>query len=333
MEFAADFAGDGWPDVLTCKFGGPTQGCYLYVNARGEPRRWDVHRVIDKFDSEIAVVRDIDGNGKPALVYSADGYVRYAEPDLADVTKPWIVHNVSERGYGTAHGIGAGDINGDGRMDILNAYGWWEPPPAGSSEAAWKYHPVAFGRYGRGKRMGGSVMAVYDVNGDGLNDVVTVLDAHGWGMAWFEQKRDAQGNISFVQHMIMDDFSTQNAGGVTFSEAHGTTYADVNGDGIPDFIVGKRYWSHRDDQMDVNPYGTPVLYWYETVRDAKAPGGARFVPHLIDNRSGAGSDILAVDLNRDGKMDVVTATRFGTFIFWNRMSSTKRNAGKEAPAK
>jgi hypothetical protein len=192
---------------------------------------------------------------------------------------------------------------------------------------------VAFGRYGRGKRMGGSVMAVYDVNGDGLNDVVTVLDAHGWGMAWFEQKRDAQGNISFVQHMIMDDFSTQNAGGVTFSEAHGTTYADVNGDGIPDFIVGKRYWSHRDDQMDVNPYGTPVLYWYETVRDAKAPGGARFVPHLIDNRSGAGSDILAVDLNRDGKMDVVTATRFGTFIFWNRMSSTKRNAGKEAPAK
>jgi hypothetical protein len=85
--------------------------------------------------------------------------------------------------------------------------------------------------------------------------------------------------------------------------------------------------------MDVNPYGTPVLYWYETVRDAKAPGGARFVPHLIDNRSGAGSDILAVDLNRDGKMDVVTATRFGTFIFWNRMSSTKRNAGKEAPAK
>jgi len=333
MEFALDFAGDGWPDVLTCKFGGPTQGCYLYVNARGEPRRWDVHRVIDNFDSEIAVVRDVDGSGKPALVYSADGYVRYAEPDPADVTKPWIVHNVSERGYGTAHGIGAGDINGDGRIDILNAYGWWEHPSAGSSEAAWKYHPVAFGRYGRGKRMGGSVMAVYDVNGDGLNDVVTVLDAHGWGMAWFEQKRDARGNISFVQHMIMDDFSTKNAGGVTFSEAHGTTYADINGDGIPDFIVGKRYWSHRDDHMDVNPYGMPVLYWYETVRDAKAPGGARFVPHLIDNRSGAGSDILAVDLNRDGKMDVVTATRFGTFIFWNRMGGTKRNTGQDAPAK
>jgi hypothetical protein len=331
MEFAADFAGDAWPDVLTCKFGGATQGCYLYVNARGEPRRWDVHRVIDKFDSEIAVVRDIDGNGRPALVYSGDGYVRYAEPDPADVTKPWIVHNVSERGYGTAHGIGAADINGDGRMDILNAYGWWEQPRAGSSGATWTYHPVAFARYGRGGRMGGSVMAVYDVNGDGLNDVVTVLDAHGWGLAWFEQKRDAEGNISFVPHEIMDDFSTKNAGGVTFSEAHGDTYADIDGDGIPDFIVGKRYWSHRDDHLDANPYGTPVLYWYQTVRDAKAPGGARFVPHLIDNRSGAGSDILAVDLNRDGKVDVVTATRFGTFIFWNKMSGNKQDAGV-APA-
>jgi hypothetical protein len=67
-------------------------------------------------------------------------------------------------------------------------------------------------------------MAVYDVNGDGLNDVVTVLQVHGYGLAWFEQKRDAAGQISFVQHMIMDDFSTKNAGGVTFSEAHGTTF-------------------------------------------------------------------------------------------------------------
>jgi hypothetical protein len=332
MEFAADFEGNGWPDALTCKFGGPTQGCYLYVNSRGENRRWDVHRVVDQFQSEIAVVRDVDGNGKPAVVYMADGYVRYAEPDPANPTGMWTVHNVSERGYGTAHGIGVGDINGDGRMDIIGAYGWWEHPPAGSDQTPWKYHPVAFGRHGRVDRFGGSVMAVYDVNGDGLNDVVTVLDAHGWGLAWFEQKRDAQGNISFVRHMIMDDFSTKNAGDVTFSEAHGSTYGDVNGDGIPDFIVGKRYWSHRDDYLDPYPYGMPVLYWYETVRDPKAPGGAKFVPHLIDNRSGAGSDIYAADLNHDGKIDIVTATRFGTFIFWNHVPQVKAMAKKPAPA-
>jgi hypothetical protein len=188
--------------------------------------------------------------------------------------------NLAEKGFETADGIGVGDINGDGRMDIVNPYGWWEQPPAGSKQETWTYHPEVFGRFGRGI-MGGSVIAVYDVNGDGLNDVVTVLNPHGWGMAWFEQKRDASGKISFVKHMVMDDFSTKNAGDVVFSEPHGTSYADVDGDGIPDFIIGKRYWSHRDDYLDPDPYGMPVLYWFKTVRDKSAPGGARFVPELI----------------------------------------------------
>jgi hypothetical protein len=315
MQFSSDFTGDGWTDVLTCNFTSPNQGCFLYVNPKSENRRWDKFHVVTSFQTEIAMVKDVDGDGRPELVYGAEGYVRYAKADPENPTAPWIVHNVSEQGYETAHGIGVGDINGDGRMDIVNPYGWWEQPPADSKQHPWIYHPEAFGRYGR-TRMGGSEVAIYDVNGDGLNDIVTVLDAHGWGLAWFEQKRDAQGNISFVQHMIMDDLWTKNAGDVVFSEGHGTTFADVDGDGVPDFLIGKRYWSHRDDFLDPYPYGPPVLYWYQTVRDPKVPGGAKFVPHLIDNHSGAGSNLKAVDLNKDGAMDVVTATRFGTFIFW-----------------
>ncbi|MFP5249903.1 MAG: FG-GAP-like repeat-containing protein [Acidobacteriota bacterium] len=328
MEFAGDFTGDGWPDVLTVDFGsGPSSGGILYVNPKGEGRRWKSYKVIDGVQSEIAVLRDLNGDGKPALVYMGGGYVRYAQPAPSNPTGKWTVHTVSEQGYGTAHGIGVGDVNGDGRLDIVNMYGWWEHPATGASDHPWKYHPAVFGQYHRGI-VGGSVMAVYDVNGDGLNDVVTSLDAHGWGLAWFEQKRDAKGNISFVRHMIMDDFSTKNAGGVTFSELHGSTYADVNGDGIPDFIVGKRYFSHLDTNIDPDPRDAPVLYWYETVRDKNAPGGARFVPHLIDNHSGAGSDVLAVDLKHNGAMDIVTTTRFGTFIYWNQMRAQHGRAAK-----
>jgi hypothetical protein len=161
-------------------------------------------------------------------------------------------------------------------------------------------------------------MAVYDANGDKLNDVVTSLSAHGWGLGWFEQKRDAQGIISFDRHVIMDDLSAKNAGGVTFSQPHGSSFGDVDGDGVTDFIVGKRFWSHSDSYVDPEPYAPAVLYWYRTVRNPKAPGGAEFVPELIHNHSGTGSDVLPVDLNRDGRLDVVTATRFGTFIFWGQ---------------
>ncbi|MBT9333325.1 FG-GAP-like repeat-containing protein [Paracidobacterium acidisoli] len=332
MEFAADFTGDGWPDVLTVNFGGGPDA-FLYVNPKGEHRRWDKYPVIDHVSSEIAVLRDVDGDGKPELVYCGDGYVRYAKPDPNNPTGPWITHNISEKGYAVAHGIGVGDINGDGRMDVVNAYGWWEQPAPGSNQTSWKYHPQAFAQYTRGI-FGGSVMAIYDVNGDGLNDVVTSLDAHGWGLAWFEQKRDAQGNISFVEHKVMDDPSFHNAGGVVFSELHGSTFADVNGDGLTDFIVGKRYFSHLDTNIDPDPRGAPVLYWYETVHDKSAPGGAKLVPHLIDNHSGVGSDVLAVDLNHDGAMDVVTSTRFGTFIFWGKPhSGEKGHTQKAATAK
>lgn len=314
MEFAADFNGDGWPDIITVTFGGGP-GVQLYVNPKGERRRWQKFAVGTGVQSEIALLRDIDGDGKPELVYSAEGRVRYAKPDPADPTGKWPVHDVSEQGYGWSHGIGVGDVNGDGRMDIVDPYGWWEQPAAGAASGLWIYHRAGFGQFGRGL-MGGSVMAVYDVNGDGLNDIVTSLNSHGWGLAWYEQKRDSAGAISFTQHMVMDDRSTKNAGGVTFSELHGTNFADMDGDGIPDFVAGKRYFSHLDTNIDPDPRGAPVLYWYKTVRNRNAPGGAKLLPQLVDTHSGVGSDVLPVDLNHDGVMDIVTSTRFGTFIYW-----------------
>jgi hypothetical protein len=324
QTFASDFTGDGWPDVLC--MGAIGQPLHLYVNPRGENRRWDKYDVIPQVNKEVSLLKDIDGDGKPEYIYGGGGYLRYAKPDPKNPTGPWVVHTISPQGpWGAGHGLGVGDINGDGRMDVVDPYGWWEQPPAGSNQELWTYHPEAFGRWTGHASPGGAEMAVYDVNGDGLNDVVTVMQAHGWGVSWFEQKRDSAGKISFVEHRVWDDLSANNTGGVTVSELHGTGFADVDGDGIPDFLAGKRYWSHLDDYTDPDAYGAPMLYWFRTVRNPKAPGGAEFVPELIHNRSGAGNAVLAADLNGDGAVDIITSTDRGTFIFWGKPNGRSRS--------
>lgn len=322
IDYAWDFTGDGWPDVLAAE----SRPMTLYVNPRGESRRWAKYRVLPQITSEFIEMKDLDGDGQPEVIFGMGGpggTLAYAKPDPANPTAPWIVHQISAPGVAYGHGLGVGDINGDGRADVVQAAGWWEQPPAGSA-GPWPYHPVAFGRWGRAEGAGGAEIAVYDVNGDHLNDVVTGLNAHGFGLAWFEQKRDAAGAISFVRHMIIDDFSTTNAGGVTMSEMHAAASADIDGDGVPDFITGKRVYSHLEGYVDPDPNGVPALYWFRTVRDPKAPGGARFEPELIHNRSGVGAQITVADLNHDGRMDIVTSTTRGTFVFFG-------NPGAKAP--
>lgn len=316
VDYAWDFTGDGWTDVLA----GESRPMTLYVNPKGANRRWAGTRVLPQITSEYTAMKDLDGDGRPEIIFvmgGVGGTIAYAKIHPTDPTAPWPVFPISAPGLGFGHGLGTGDINGDGRIDVVQAAGWWEQPPAGST-GTWPYHAVAFGRWGRAEGAGGAEMAVYDVNGDGFNDVVSGLNAHGFGLAWFEQRRDRAGAISFTRHMIMDDYSTRNAGGVTMSEMHAAAAADIDGDGVLDFLTGKRVYSHQESYVDPDPFGLPALYWFRTVRNPKAPGGAEFVPELIHNRSGVGAQLSAVDLNKDGRVDIISSTNRGTFIFWGQ---------------
>ena len=322
VNFAFDYTGDGWDDILVVESRTPV----LYVNPKGESRRWTRHAVFTvPVTSESIVFKDIDGDGKPDTTYGAANSVQWVSVDPSNPTGQWKTYTVSQPGVPSSiHGIGAGDINGDGKIDIIAPHGWWEQPAGGPTQMPWTFHQGAFGRNGNA---GGNI-EVFDVNGDKLPDIVTALAAHGFGLAWYEQKRDAAGKISFVERMIMNDFGSQNAGGVTFTELHALTIADIDGDGIQDIVTGKRHWAHLDSYTDADGQGPAVLYWYRTVRNPKAPGGAEFVPELINNRSGVGSMIQVADLNKDGAPDIMAATSRGGHIFWNTARGGSRRSGQ-----
>jgi hypothetical protein len=294
VNFAFGYTGDGWPDYLVAT----GRAMVLYVNPRGQLRRWDKYNVLPGISGEIAIFKDIDGDGKPDAVFGAEARFVGRLPILPIRQSRGSFIPFRNRATARWRSMESGRRHQSRRPDGPR-----------------KYHPVTFGRW---PRVGGAEMGIYDVNGDGLNDVVTGMEAHGWGLAWYEQKRDPSGTISFVEHMIMDDYSKKNPGNVTFSELHALTIGDVDGDGIPDVIVGKRVHAHLESYTDPDSFGPAVLYWFRTVRNPKAPGGAEFVPELIHNRSGVGSTVSAVDLNRDGAMDIVTSTNRGTFIFWGK---------------
>jgi hypothetical protein len=331
VNLAADFTGDGWPDILSSL---GNRHMDLYVNPRGESRRWDKFSVLPTISTEIVLMKDLDKDGKPEIIFGqgAQGGYAWARPDPANPTAVWTPHVISSPGQAVnGHGLGVGDINGDGRLDIVVPTGWYEQPAGGISVSPWIFHEAELGdpsTFGSG----GGEMGVYDVNGDGLADVVAG-SAHSWGLNWFEQKKAADGTRTFERHSIMQNFATaaQNTGGVTFSELHGERFADMDGDGIPDIITGKRYWSEAGNNTLTHndPFGAPVLYIYRTVRDPKAPGGARFVPELIHNKSGVGSSFDVVDLNKDGKLDIVTATTFGTYVFFGKPAAAPAAAASK----
>jgi hypothetical protein len=312
FSFGHDFNGDQWPDVLVLGRVHVHQA-FWYENPQGKTGLWRKHFVFDRIKGESPAFQDVDGDGRPELV-AHDG-LRWGlvQPDWKSPTNQWRFKPITAAGKFDQfyHGEGIGDVNGDGRLDLILNEGWYAQPAERDTE--WSKHESTFGA------RGGAQMFCVDVDGDRDNDVITSLDAHGWGLAWFEQTRE-NDHLTFNKHVIMGTRDEESKYGVAFTQPHALSVTDIDGDGLLDIVVGKRRWAHGP-KGDIEPMADPVLYWFRMVREG---GKTRFEPHEIDRASGVGVQLTVVDVNNDGRPDVLTVSKLGAFVFFNLKPPTKK---------
>lgn len=304
-----DVNGDEREDILIVGF--PGEAAHWYENPGNTDEYWERHLIHEKVDNESPQFYDLNKDGHLELVFHTEGTLGFAIRDDADPTAAWHFTPISDEEWewgAFTHGLGIGDIDGDGLEDIMKKEGWWKNPGNDSLNSIWEYHEADFGA----DDVGGAQMFAYDVDGDGFNDVITSLNAHGWGLAWYRQIRNGE-NIDFEKNLIMGDSPEQNEHGVAFAELHAIDLVDMDGDGVKDLITGKRWWAHGPEGEDfqTNP---AVLYWFKIDRSNE---GVTFIPSLIDDDSGVGVEVDTGDLNSDGKPDIAISNKKGTFVFLN----------------
>ncbi|MBM3882985.1 MAG: hypothetical protein FJ387_25255 [Verrucomicrobia bacterium] len=305
LTFAGDFNGDGWTDVLGVPF--PGKEAFWYENPAGQTGHWPRHLAYPVVGNESPMWGDVTGDGQPELIFCNEGYLGYAGPNRAQPTQPWVFHAVStqdKRFQRFTHGVGFGDVNGDRRIDLVEAVGWWEQPAEPKPGQPWTFHPFRFAD-------AAAQMLVYDVNGDGHADIVTAWHCHLYGLIWWQQLPCPSGSPDWRQHTLLSPTPDVATADFRVSQLHALELVDLNGDGLKDILTGKRYWAHGPTG-DKEPDAPPVVFWLELRRDSR--GEASFVPHLIDDNSGVGTQVAAADLNGDRRPDVVVGNKKGVFV-------------------
>lgn len=310
--WADDLNADGFPDLVVVGF--PGQPAYWLENpkgvgttADGKPTHWKKHEIWPSACNESPQYADLLGTGKKVLVMGAqpkgkenDGQMAYFSPDPKDPAAPWEMHPLSDPATGKAapgthkyaHGLGVADLNGDGKLDVLTTGGWWEQPAKPDGKTPWAFHPANLGD-------GCADMFTLDIDGDGLPDVLS-SSAHKYGI-WWHQQRGAKGHPAFEKKDLFPKL---------VSETHAAHFVDIDGDGLKDFVTGKRKYSHGLSEPDADKPAT--IYFLK--QGKPVDGIVTFTPVVIDADSGVGTQFAVEDINGDGLPDVIVSNKKGVHV-------------------
>ena len=286
-EWTIDVNHDGLPDVVTV--GWMTNGIFWWENPGKLGAVWKKHFITDSYNTEGGWIADINGDGKPDLIF---GHYNPSSILWIDFSGPEPkVHHVGGREQ-DGHGVGVADIDGDGKMDILTPHGWFRQIDADKDQ--WEWH----GDWELGDA--GFPIIGYDVNDDGKTDII-YGEGHSYGLFWLEQQGDP-ANRHWVKHVIDE----------SYSQAHALKLVDLDGDGQPELVTGKRYRGHSGH--DPGSYDPLVVYYYKI--DRKTATFTRY-PISVNGTAGVGTQIIAQDMDGDGDIDIVTAGKTGVHFFEN----------------
>ena len=315
FDWLYDFDGDGDLDLLMVGLPGTPAFLFEHPEAEALDQHWKRHVVLDSVSNESPQFVNLVGDERPELVCTRQGVFGFASVNWESPLSAWSFHAISdlETAARFGHGLGVGDLNADGRADVLHAGGWFEQPESQPETQPWTNHEVAFTN-----AYGGADMFAYDVDGDGDQDVITSLAAHDFGLAWYEQRVEGTQR-SFHEHLIMGASPEQNAYGLVFSELHSLNLVDMDGDGLRDIVTGKTYYSHHQKSPLWNAGALVVCF--RLVRDE---GGVDWRPYVLNDETGIGRQLGIFDVDADGLPDILVGGMKGGNVLLQRRREVDR---------